>query len=79
MLAILQHYGGMAPKRPPYPSSTGIRSTAAFEKATDMGMYFAVDASYSIDDTYSRPDSQGNKYMYLALVVVGDFVSATTR
>ncbi len=37
-----------------------------------MGMYFAVDASYSIDDTYSRPDNQGNKYMYLALVVVGD-------
>jgi poly [ADP-ribose] polymerase 10/14/15 len=36
-------------------------------------MYFAVDASYSIDDTYSCPDSQGNKYMYLARVVVGDF------
>jgi poly [ADP-ribose] polymerase 10/14/15 len=37
------------------------------------GVYFAVDASYSIDETYSRPDSQGNKYMYLARVVVGDF------
>jgi serine/threonine protein kinase len=47
--------------------------------AYGKGVYFAVDASYSIDDTYSRPDSQGNKYMYLALVVVGDFVSATTR
>jgi len=35
--------------------------------------YFAVDASDAIDNTYSRPDSQGNKYMYLARVVVGDF------
>ena len=41
--------------------------------AYGKGVYFAVDASYSIDDTYSRPDSQGNKYMYLARVVVGDF------
>ncbi len=36
------------------------------------GVYFAVDASCSID-IYSCPDSQGNKYMYLARVVVGDF------
>ncbi len=46
--------------------------------AYGQGVYFAVDASYSITDTYSRPDShlsvsQGNKYMYLARVVVGDF------
>ena len=32
-----------------------------------------MDVSYSIDDTYSHPDSQGNKYMHLARVVVGDF------
>ncbi len=32
-----------------------------------------MDAGYSIDYTYSCPDSQGNKYMYLARVVVGDF------
>ncbi len=37
------------------------------------GVYFAVDASQSIDHTYSCPDGQGNKYMYLARVVVGDF------
>ncbi len=37
------------------------------------GVYFAVNASYSITDTYSRPDSQGNKDMYLARVVVDDF------
>ena len=39
--------------------------------AYGKGVYFAVDASYSLDDTYSC--SQGNKYMYLARVVVGDF------
>ena len=36
-------------------------------------MYFAVKASYSIDETYSCPDEQGNKYMYLARVAVGEF------
>ena len=36
-------------------------------------MYFAVNASYSIGDTYSRPDQQGFKYMYLARVAVGEF------
>jgi poly [ADP-ribose] polymerase 10/14/15 len=41
--------------------------------AYGKGVYFAVDASYSISDTYSRPDDQGNKYMYLARVVVGEF------
>jgi poly [ADP-ribose] polymerase 10/14/15 len=38
-----------------------------------QGMYFAVDARYSSSNTYSPPDVQGNKYIYLARVVVGDF------
>ena len=41
--------------------------------AYGKGVYFAVEASYSISDTYSRPDEQGNKYMYLARVAVGEF------
>ena len=41
--------------------------------AYGKGVYFAVNASYSISDTYSRPDEQGNKYMYLARVAVGEF------
>jgi hypothetical protein len=41
--------------------------------AYGKGVHFAADASYSIDDTYSHPDSQGSKYMYLSRVVVGDF------
>ncbi|NXX38553.1 PAR14 polymerase, partial [Tricholaema leucomelas] len=37
------------------------------------GTYFAVDASYSAHDTYSKPDASGKKYMYLARVLVGEY------
>ncbi|KAM5152444.1 protein mono-ADP-ribosyltransferase PARP14-like [Mantella aurantiaca] len=35
------------------------------------GTYFAVEANYSADDTYSKPDTNGYKYMYLARVLTG--------
>ncbi|NWI32446.1 PAR14 polymerase, partial [Sula dactylatra] len=41
------------------------------------GTYFAVNASYSANDTYSRPDVQGKKYMYLARVLVGEYSQGT--
>lgn len=34
-------------------------------------MYFAVPANYSAQDTYSRPDAQGQKYLYLVRVLIG--------
>lgn len=37
------------------------------------GTYFAVDAKYSANDTYSKPDANGTKYMYLARVLVGEY------
>ncbi|NXK58450.1 PAR14 polymerase, partial [Sylvietta virens] len=37
------------------------------------GTYFAVNASYSANDTYSKPDVDGKKYMYLARVLVGEY------
>ncbi|KAG9349380.1 hypothetical protein JZ751_027823 [Albula glossodonta] len=37
------------------------------------GTYFAVAASYSASNTYSVPDVQGQKYMYLCRVLTGDF------
>ncbi|NWT78219.1 PAR14 polymerase, partial [Lanius ludovicianus] len=37
------------------------------------GTYFAVHASYSAHDTYSKPDANGRKYMYLARVLVGEY------
>ncbi|OCT63243.1 hypothetical protein XELAEV_18044341mg [Xenopus laevis] len=39
------------------------------------GTYFAVDANYSANDTYSKPDASGNKYMYLARVLTGEYCS----
>ncbi|XP_010712168.1 protein mono-ADP-ribosyltransferase PARP14 [Meleagris gallopavo] len=37
------------------------------------GTYFAVNAVYSAQDTYSKPDTSGRKYMYLARVLTGEF------
>ncbi|NXB09077.1 PAR14 polymerase, partial [Cnemophilus loriae] len=37
------------------------------------GTYFAVNASYSAHSTYSKPDVNGKKYMYLARVLVGEY------
>ncbi|KAG7233895.1 hypothetical protein INR49_006457 [Caranx melampygus] len=37
------------------------------------GTYFAVNASYSAQDTYSRPNQNGEKCMYLCRVLTGDF------
>ncbi|NXK31698.1 PAR14 polymerase, partial [Piprites chloris] len=37
------------------------------------GTYFAINANYSAQDTYSRPDVNGKKYMYLARVLVGEY------
>ncbi|NXM84284.1 PAR14 polymerase, partial [Oenanthe oenanthe] len=37
------------------------------------GTYFAVNASYSAQDLYSKPDVNGKKYMYLARVLVGEY------
>ncbi|XP_068184872.1 poly(ADP-ribose) polymerase family member 14-related sequence 1 isoform X2 [Antennarius striatus] len=37
------------------------------------GTYFAVQASYSAQDTYSRPNKHGEKCMYLCRVLTGDY------
>ncbi|XP_059676311.1 protein mono-ADP-ribosyltransferase PARP14 [Gavia stellata] len=41
--------------------------------AIGNGTYFAVDASYSAQDIYSRPDANGRRYMYLARVLTGQY------
>ncbi|XP_003941705.3 protein mono-ADP-ribosyltransferase PARP14 isoform X1 [Saimiri boliviensis] len=43
------------------------KNAAAFGKGT----YFAVNASYSANDTYSRPDGNGKKHMYYVRVLTG--------
>ncbi|XP_006137712.2 protein mono-ADP-ribosyltransferase PARP14 [Pelodiscus sinensis] len=42
------------------------------------GTYFAVNANYSAQDTYSKPDGNGKKYMYLARVLVGEYCVGNT-
>ena len=39
------------------------------------GVYFARDASYSIQPRYSPPDAAGNRYLYLAHVLVGEYAT----
>lgn len=39
------------------------------------GVYFAVNANYSMSDTYSRPDANGHKRMYYCRVLTGEFTT----
>jgi hypothetical protein len=53
----------------------GLNRAFAGQNATSLGkgVYFARDASYSAQDTYSPKGAEGEKQMYLALVAVGDY------
>uniref|UniRef100_G1KJA6 Poly [ADP-ribose] polymerase n=1 Tax=Anolis carolinensis TaxID=28377 RepID=G1KJA6_ANOCA len=52
---------------------TGFNRSYAGKNAAAIGngTYFAVNAHYSARDTYSKPDSNGRKYVYLARVLTG--------
>ncbi|XP_070770712.1 poly(ADP-ribose) polymerase family member 14-related sequence 1 [Enoplosus armatus] len=39
------------------------------------GTYFAVNANYSASNTYSKPNQNGEKCMYLCRVLTGDFTT----
>ncbi|XP_038202663.1 protein mono-ADP-ribosyltransferase PARP14-like [Arvicola amphibius] len=56
-------------------NSHGFNRSYAGKNATyyGKGTYFAVNASYSADDTYSRPDANGKKYMYYVRVLTGNY------
>ncbi|XP_044293868.1 protein mono-ADP-ribosyltransferase PARP14-like [Varanus komodoensis] len=56
-------------------NNTGFNRSYAGKNAAMIGngTYFAVNASYSAQDTYSTPDSSGKKYMYVARVLTGDY------
>ncbi|KAK7938883.1 hypothetical protein WMY93_002209 [Mugilogobius chulae] len=53
----------------------GFNRSYAGKNATAFGKgtYFAVNAQYSSSDTYSRPNANGEKLMYLCSVLTGDF------
>ncbi|KAL8183202.1 UNVERIFIED_CONTAM: hypothetical protein K2H54_023067 [Gekko kuhli] len=56
-------------------NQTGFNRSYAGKNATMIGKgtYFAVNAKYSANDTYSTPDANGRKFMYLARVLTGEY------
>ncbi|OCT63245.1 hypothetical protein XELAEV_18044343mg [Xenopus laevis] len=58
-------------------NNNGFNRSYAGKNASIIGngTYFAVDANYSADDTYSKPDTSGHKHMYLARVLTGTFTT----
>ncbi|XP_049733945.1 protein mono-ADP-ribosyltransferase PARP14 [Elephas maximus indicus] len=57
----------------PHVNQNGFNRSYAGKNAVayGKGTYFAVNASYSASDTYSRPDSVGEKHMYYVRVLTG--------
>eukprot|EP00063_Salmo_salar_P074875 XP_014049710.1 PREDICTED: poly [ADP-ribose] polymerase 14-like [Salmo salar] len=54
-------------------NANGFNRSYAGKNAAAYGNGTYFEASYSADDTYSIPDSQGQKHMYLCHVLTGDF------
>ncbi|XP_045041876.2 protein mono-ADP-ribosyltransferase PARP14 isoform X3 [Desmodus rotundus] len=57
----------------PHVNKNGFNRSYAGKNATayGKGTYFAVNASYSANSTYSRPDANGKKHMYYVRVLTG--------
>ncbi|XP_015226855.1 PREDICTED: poly [ADP-ribose] polymerase 14-like isoform X1 [Cyprinodon variegatus] len=62
----------------PIINAQGFNRSYAGKNATcyGKGSYFAVNASYSSSDTYSKPNQNGEKFMYLCRVLTGDYTLA---
>lgn len=39
-----------------------------------QGVYFAVKSSYSLSDTYSPPNADGHKFIFIARVLTGEYI-----
>ncbi|XP_004675217.1 PREDICTED: poly [ADP-ribose] polymerase 14 [Condylura cristata] len=57
----------------PHVNRNGFNRSYAGKNAVayGKGTYFAVNAKYSANDTYSKPDRNGNKHMYYVRVLTG--------
>ena len=66
---VIPHYRGIV-----------IIYDVSFVTATAFGagVYFAVNASYSSGGTYSPPDGNGNKHIFLALVLTGEYTKGNS-
>ncbi|XP_072253975.1 poly(ADP-ribose) polymerase family member 14-related sequence 1 isoform X3 [Leuresthes tenuis] len=68
-------FHGTCERTVPVINERGFNRSYAGKNATcyGRGSYFAVNASYSASDTYSKPNQSGDKFMYLCRVLTGDF------
>ncbi|XP_053774410.1 protein mono-ADP-ribosyltransferase PARP15 isoform X2 [Desmodus rotundus] len=59
----------------PYINQHGFNRSYAGKNAIayGKGTYFAVDASYSANDSYARPDGSGRKHVYVVRVLTGAY------
>nr|XP_048310125.1 protein mono-ADP-ribosyltransferase PARP14-like isoform X1 [Myodes glareolus] len=72
-----QLFHGTEASSVPHVNNNGFNRSYAGKNATayGKGTYFAVNASYSANDTYSRPDANGKKYMYYVRVLTGNYAN----
>lgn len=59
----------------------GFNRSFAGENATvyGEGAYFAVNASYSARKTYSPPDANGNRFIFYASVLTGEYTQGHSK
>ncbi|XP_036059922.1 protein mono-ADP-ribosyltransferase PARP14 [Onychomys torridus] len=75
-----QLFHGTEASSVPHLNSNGFNRSYAGKNAVyyGKGTYFAVSASYSASDTYSRPDANGKKYMYYVRVLTGNYTNGNS-
>ncbi|XP_068428084.1 poly(ADP-ribose) polymerase family member 14-related sequence 1 [Clinocottus analis] len=68
-------FHGTCPNTVAHINEHGFNRSYAGKNAAHYGngTYFAVNAQYSAQDTYSKPAANGEKCMYLCRVLTGDF------
>lgn len=54
---------------------TSVPSARFLAACYGNGTYFAVNAKYSAQALYSKPNQNGEKHMYLCQVLTGDYTS----
>ncbi|CAH6792300.1 protein mono-ADP-ribosyltransferase PARP14 [Phodopus roborovskii] len=64
----------------PHLNSNGFNRSYAGKNAVcyGKGTYFAVDASYSANDVYSKPDVNGKKHIYYVRVLTGNYTNGNS-
>nr|XP_029531922.1 protein mono-ADP-ribosyltransferase PARP15-like [Oncorhynchus nerka] len=72
-VGVRKLYHGTAAKTCDAIESNGFNRSYANITAYGVGVYFAVNASYSANPRYSPPDGSGHRRMYVARVLTGRY------